>query len=425
MAASLKLLTHPKVPLTPSESRQLLNIITTSFRLQLDKEHGTDPSGPPEAVSSTTQATASSDLLRGTKQSLSRSNTPSTTPTERHLHGILTNPLFALPNRQPAAVKDPMQVFDEACAKGLMTNVRARACLLAKKRELRKLPTDLSASVQMSESGVKVFRWLLSTGAADNSSWLLPYDASYPRNQKKSKPDIIFEFLVLEGKQELLWDLFEHHISQRKGRADLLLYHLSNALAHSASVDTAYRSLIRANEILQRQGISKKCGANVLAKAVRSLVKTTLVTGSPQPQQNAELFDVFLGIVEAALPRSALSLSHLQLYHPTKPDAKPALQHLKNLDETSSDEINSAHDVSARAEDTKLLVWLALDTAKLLLKQEQYEDARWVMDFLQTRHPEQIGAERHAEAKLRVEQAEAEATNLQLLNNLELGLGAT
>ena len=35
---------HPQLPLTPRESQQLLNLLTTSFRSHLDREHPTAPS---------------------------------------------------------------------------------------------------------------------------------------------------------------------------------------------------------------------------------------------------------------------------------------------------------------------------------------------------------------------------------------------
>lgn len=312
-----------------------------------------------------------------------------------------------------------MDVFEQACASGLMTIDRARACLHAKKSALGGSLRGLRAS----GAGVEVFKWMLSTGAADDSSWLFdPRDNLAPH-------DIIFEFLILEGKQELLWDLFEHYITHRQPNADLLLSHLSKNLGASCSMDAAYMSLIRANEILNRLGVSESCHSAVLRQAVHRLVNTT-TDGMPWiSRPSSTHFDQFLGIVGAVIPPyssiTAIYIPRLHLCHPRKPDAKPALQYLKSLDETISERLSSQPGVVEPAPTLSPTIWMALESAKLLLKQEKYEDARWVMDFLQRRYPEQIGAGLNADAKGKLEHAEAEAMNVQLLSHLELGLGGT
>jgi hypothetical protein len=58
---------------------------------------------------------------------------------------------------------------------------------------------------------------------------------------------------------------------------------------------------------------------------------------------------------------------------------------------------------------------LGLDVASFLLQhQNQQEDAEWVIKFLQTNFPQQLGLEE----KEQLEQAKAEAASLELLERL-------
>ena len=263
IAASLRLLTHPKLPLTPAESRLLLNSLTTSFRHQLEQEHGERPAKISEAKA----------ILeaRTTKDATTRNGTHAS----RHMSDILTNPLFRpAPASDLINARDPMDVFDKACAKGLMTFSRARACLIAKKASL-KTSKDGRSAIRAGNSGAKVFRWMLSNGAKEHSSWLLPVQAH--KGNTNAMPDIVFEFLVLEGREQVLWDLFEHHVVNRtkNAKVDVLLYHLSRTLARRDSMDAAYQSLIKAKGILQEHGFSENISVRVLKKAVESLVQAT------------------------------------------------------------------------------------------------------------------------------------------------------
>lgn len=334
------------------------------------------------------------------------------------MSNILTNPLFrSTPTSDLSNARDPMDVFDKACAKGLMTYSRARACLIAKKASLKAAKGGNSA-ISAGDSGAKVFKWLLSNGAKEHSSWLLPYQTHYEGNAK-SMPDIVFEFLVLEGREQVLWDLFEHHVANRtkNAKVDVLLYHLSRTLARRHTMDAGYRSLITAKSILQEHGFSEKVSARVLTKAVESLAQATFGAWRTKTSAQSDvLFEDFARKVEASR-QPLISTYRLALYHPFKPDTKPALQYLRNL----------AGQPSREAFDGNI-VFLALDTARVLLEQDKHDDARWVMGFLEERCASDIGYEargKKAEAERRVMQRESEESNLKLLDSLNFGFRPT
>ncbi len=303
-----------------------------------------------------------------------------------------------------------MEVFEQACSRGLMTPSRARACLLAEKAACRASNEGLSA-IPKGNSGAKVFKWLLSSGAMENSAWLSPASESTSLDRRIT-PDIIFEFLVLERRDQLLWDLFEHHVSNRtkNGKPDLLLYHISRTLARCRSLDAAYDSASKAEAALASTGFSLHVRQRVLTKAMDSLVQATLVTETPEP--SVSLFENFVSKVEASKIHPLYS-HQLLLHHPSQPDASAAMNYLRSLPEPWEN-IPS---------ETKAHIWLALDTAKLLLRQDQYAEARWVMNLIEQRYPEHIGARPdHIASERRTLQLESEEENLRLLNNLEAGL---
>lgn len=274
-----------------------------------------------------------------------------------------------------------MDVFDEACARGLMDIARARACLHGKRVSLGETPEEQQAAMKGSGAGSKVFQWLLSTGAENDASWLQPNG----RGPGRIKNDIIFDFLVLEGKQEALWELFERYAALKvHDGQDLLLFQLNRSLAQNISVDAGLESIVRANEILLKAEVTLADRLKIVNPAISFLLSYLKNNTSESP----ELFDRFLGTVRAlpsrrAISKSNLFLPQLYLHHPTNPDARPALRYLESLNEASPEHLLQATKVHSNS-----LSSLALDTAKQLIANEQFDEGRWVLGFVQKAYPE-------------------------------------
>ncbi|KFY37393.1 hypothetical protein V494_04771 [Pseudogymnoascus sp. VKM F-4513 (FW-928)] len=378
LAANFNIFAHPKVPLTPNESRQLLNALTTSFRRQLAEEHDTRTPNPAHNGPASAATTLSSSSPK------KRPARPNVTHTDRHLHDVLSNPLLSFqPPPTRTGQRDPMDVFDEACARGLMDASRARACLQGKRVSLGATPEEQRAGMKTSGAGLKVLQWLLSTGVESDASWL----------QLKGRgpawgKDIIFDFLVLEGRQEALWELFERYAALNTGDERNFLFQLSRSLAQYVSADAGLESVVRANEILMKAETPLEARLRILYPAVSLLVNYTKTSTSENVQRSPVLFDRFLGIVQAFPRRSAISkrelfVPQLSLYHPTNPDAKPALRYLESLNEAPAEHLLQAINVLSNS-----LASLALDTAKQLIVSEQFDEARWVLGFVQKTYPE-------------------------------------
>jgi hypothetical protein len=417
---------HPPLPLTPRESTQLLNLLTTSFRHQLDREHGAVLS----AAGANSKASANISSLKpapGKHRRHSQSKPDVTIPTDRHLHSILTNPLFKDVKKESGTssqqLRDPMEIFDEACAKGFMKVEYAAACLKAKKRKIvRSSALSVRDAMRSSGAGSKTLKWMFSSGVTNDNSFLV--DEAFS--------EILVDFLVAEGLQPVIWTWLETLFSRiSSGSTELataspvkdatrLLHHLVRAeTSGSVSLDVAFRSLEMAKDMLS----GLRCELRpVLKKAGLYLYRETVLRHASHPASSPEMFDLFLSIVPKFSVHKKITLSHLLLHHPTKPDAEPALKYLKKGKElTSTAPDPEAERVDIKAKDSRdgRIISLALDTAGFLLERDQHSKAQWVMNFLQERYGEQLGLSKSS-LQLQLEQVRAEVSSIELLNSLNL-----
>ncbi|RAL65162.1 hypothetical protein DID88_001268 [Monilinia fructigena] len=92
LPALLKFKLHQPLPLTQRESTQLLELLTTSFRQQLESEHG-----PSDIGTGTNNVKVDALPLHKQHESgrVRRLSDSGHKHTDRHLKSILTNPLFS------------------------------------------------------------------------------------------------------------------------------------------------------------------------------------------------------------------------------------------------------------------------------------------------------------------------------------------
>lgn len=164
-ALAFKFLTskiHPPLPRTPRESQQLLSLLTSSFRRQLDREHPpVQPAEPP----------ASGQLLSNV--------TPPDNPinADQHLSSILDHPLFStaphnvslaqkMNGRDDGAhsvVEDPMLVLKRAIASGTADANTLHDCLCRHRLQLDLLPRETARDqLRHSTVGAHIVSWFSS-----------------------------------------------------------------------------------------------------------------------------------------------------------------------------------------------------------------------------------------------------------------------
>ncbi|KAF2148191.1 hypothetical protein K461DRAFT_271730 [Myriangium duriaei CBS 260.36] len=140
---------HPQVLLSPKESKQFLNALTTSFRHHLDVEH------PHEHVSTAPSKTSSPLTL-----------------TEKHVASVLTNPLFAHTGPQStgsSAARHPIEILEASVANGSASLTTVMQCLAAFRSLLhRSSPPGRRKAIEQYKPGTKALQWLWANDLAQS-----------------------------------------------------------------------------------------------------------------------------------------------------------------------------------------------------------------------------------------------------------------
>ncbi|KAF3766762.1 hypothetical protein M406DRAFT_220592, partial [Cryphonectria parasitica EP155] len=323
---------HYPPPLNQRESQRLLNALTTSFRKNLDKEHGDWPenkSSTPTSSFTTAVPDQTSDVLTSqTTHNLHRF------PTDRHVRAVLSNPLFSYdPSKVTAmspAERDPMDVFDQAVSKGLMNLKRAAGVLIAKRDAIAQ-SSSISVNESMAASGtaLRVLQWLRSSGFERDLSFL------------KFKPLVrnLIPFMVEEGLEEVGWTWLDRYM-RGQGPAfsspqDIMIAsHLLCALVRTkltpgAPLNSGYASIIRAGDMFRENQLFEETA--LYSWRALCLRSTIFAWQSVRPSE--ALFDAFAAMSEQLrrLTRTVqIDRAHLDIHHPTHPDATLALKILKS-----------------------------------------------------------------------------------------------
>lgn len=312
-----------------------------------------------------------------------------------------------------------MEVFDRAVANGMMNTQAAYACLAAKMTEIiRPGVPDINEAMRNSGAGLKVLKWLVSSGTANDNKFLL--DERFMRK--------LIRFMVAENLQQVVWTWIERSFDDYLHCIEAgvsypafcpparMLADLAMAEAHASyRLDAAYNCLSRAAEFLTRPYATQLSVSRLLGKTARALFQET-ISLKFYPVASGPAFDAFLQLAPDLLKRRRSYVSAwLGLLHPDRPNADLALRYFTDLDADKPP--NRAPGKVLEAEN----ISLGLNGARFLLQQgNRLADAQWLMQYLQNHYPAELGLANGDQAKQTKagKQAEAEAVSLQLLESL-------
>jgi hypothetical protein len=404
--ALMKLKIHHPLPLNPRESHTLLNLLTTSFRKQLDKAHGDFQEIQPKP---------SSERISDLKKRPHKPSDAHLKPTDTHIRAILTNPLLSAVPSSDTGQKDPMEVFEQAVSKGLMTLQYATGCLVEKKNRIVQSPIlSVREGMRHSGAGRKVLRWLLSSGIANDNNFLENNPISMNRDLFLTT---LMEFIVAEGLQEYPWTWIRRSVLLSNSgntteikKAARLLRLLCQAEAgdrtDAQSLDSAISVFSRAAASFVGTGMPPAKSMALLGPAGRDLIYQV---GSADRPLSKAAFETLSSLVPVFVTKQEvpLRLAFLSLRHP-EPTAEPALLFLSSIDP------NGLANVSRWQE--RNLISLGLATAKFLLENNEVADGMWVMNWLQTHFAKSLGL---GETR-KLEEAREEASSLRILDGLSV-----
>ncbi|WYZ42614.1 hypothetical protein EsH8_VI_000313 [Colletotrichum jinshuiense] len=359
---------HQPLPLSTRESQKLLNVLKTSFRQNLDKEHGWTSETP---ESSASQASA--------KQS-SSSRDSHRRPTDRHLRAILSNPLFKSgvqpSNIALATPRDPMDVFDEAVSRGMMTRKAATGCLRTKHQKiLQSSALSVQDVMLASAAGLRVVQWLRSSGEERTLDFVT--DQHFVNE--------LLPFMVAEGLEEVAWEWADRMV-RGEGPADenskivgSLLSSLVTAKSNleDRNLDTAFSAMLRADATWKADPQLP----DILLRPWRVLSWRSTVEAWKRPLPSAALFESYVGTASHIRRPLRLDRAHLELHHPTNPNHERALQFLQdkrlgNLESNSS--------LVTR------VIFMGMDAVSHLTRLGRTTEAESLLRLLQSRFSEEL-----------------------------------
>ncbi|OCL06192.1 hypothetical protein AOQ84DRAFT_82251 [Glonium stellatum] len=406
---------HPQLPLTPRESQQLLALLTTSFRQQLDNEYSRSPRSHSARPQLHNQ---SEDVV--TKPSTSGPKS-SHTLASKHLENVLTNPLFATkPQRRKSStydvkdarklMGDPLQWFQELVASGSADIESAYLCLKAVQRMS---PSSFTPdSTNHGNVGSKISDWLWSSGMEKTKPFLMNSEFI----------DSLVPCLIREHQEDRLWRWFTRSLQTRIREADvdvkqvrLFRAHLLKSMVTSklngdGGLEAAITTILRAASLRSTPSIGLSTSDTHLAG--RKIVNHIISTTTPI---SIEVFDRFTHSAKEWSGQWELCQAILWLHSPSQPDANRGLEFLKN---------EAAVSRCRAPPSRRLLVQLSLGVARQLLAENRFSEGQWVLDFARRNLSEELGLqpERPPVKESSRKVSQDELGNLQLLDSLKLDL---
>lgn len=324
---------HEPAGLSAQQSQKLLDGLKSSFRLQLDQEYGqtalTKTTKHPSKTPSSNSSPSSHGVVRHSAAS-------------RHLRSILANPLFSydknsltaaatIPSPRSVPRRDPMDDFDHAVAKGLMTLNAAAGCIMTKQKQIDARALD-TPPASASATALRVVRWLRSTGAENDLAFL-----DHAPFVKALAP-----FLVAEGMEEIAWQWIQQTMQRSGGgggdtsrdvrlrRASFLLAQLVHIQSQPqyGNLDGAITTILRAEQVLANDPLL----ARLLVLPWRSVSWLSTVESYSRIAPSETLFDAHLDTASRLRQPLSVETAHLHLYHPTHPDPAPAMQFFRDTE---------------------------------------------------------------------------------------------
>ncbi|KAF2687228.1 hypothetical protein K458DRAFT_295912 [Lentithecium fluviatile CBS 122367] len=405
---------HPPLPLTPRESEQLLQLLTTSFRTHLDREH---PINTPE-TGDRARNTAARNECGPSSHGLAT----------QHIDSILTHPLLAhKPQRRVSesaavdVIRNPLGWFLDQVALGTANIAKAAICLHILRGDLDK-GGDWLRTVNEGKAASAMADWLQTSGVDTSKEFLdkMNMSKSFDRGSINS----LVPMLLAEGNQAPLWRWFTRSTEQRMEETGLdalkiqswrmqLLSDMVNS-ARAISLDLAFSIFLRAHGMAMKgqYGLAPKVLQPAGARIANQII------GHPKLSRadvcSVGLYDAFLlSTSDWRNTWSKAVRAMLYLRHPTKPSADPGLAFIKDPKGASFPRVNGTE------QRRRTMVQLCLGVAQQLLAEERFSDAQVAMNFAKEHYPDFVLSESPSTPRPTSTRAkQEERRNLDMLNRL-------
>lgn len=401
---------HPPTPLSAQESKQLLNLLTTSFRDRLDQQHPDDPPNPARATSKTRAPRPAS----------------SHTSAQDHIDSILSNPLLSRkpalncsPNDAIRMLETPVESLLDQIAVGTANISKALVCLKAAERIRKAARSKDNATL-----APVIADWLQSSGVENSSQFINPLNTHSVQLQRL----MVQVLMRVEKNSTPLWRWLkrspEQRIKETRLSADRIEVFRSTLLreiglcAYTSSRDEGLTIFLRALELY------KSKHENTTLRMVGALGSALVARMEQEPFTNGstQLYESFLNSVPVWVKDCWGSVveAMLCLHHPTNPTPYPGLSLITTLEKEGS--LMQKMRLSEHPARRKFMVRLSLGTAQQLVDQDKLAEAQMVMQFIQKHFPDLVPSNTTAQAERVADELtkekEDQAWSLDIVNRL-------
>ncbi|MCJ1282500.1 hypothetical protein MMC26_001823 [Xylographa opegraphella] len=420
---SLRYLTskiHPPLPLDTRDSQKLLTLLKTSFRAQLDQEHG---------------------IIGSSK----------TSAAEVHLQSVLDNPLFSVPPRPELSPdngktqkskcsstgttegveglhRNSVQHLEAQFRSGTASNDIAKLCLEYHFKSFNDVPARRANLELQWKVSTVMLHWLHSSGRESTMIFL----------RDKRLVSFLIPFLIADGRDRRVYhwlerlrlglmrkspNLIEDHVFSENIRvqAHIVFTLIKSEMHYGSGLNSALREFLEnvgpATEwINQFPDLQKARPSSFVARRILNGAGNYILDGLGSAQTRSVInlinYERLFESTESWSNNVSLHRALLALRHPVAPNPLLSLQYIR-------EEMPKAR--RRRTPKQRLqVVNLCLDTSKLLLSQGKHAEAEWVLNFVSQTFPLDIGcSETHQHAAASSQQQESTAKTESGLRELE------
>ena len=365
MGRSWKALTskiHQPLPLSPRESQRLLRLLNSSFQQQLDRTY---PANLEKDAGLQIQSMLTNPLF-ACKPGTSALPPVSCDRKSNQALGLLNG-----------IMKRPATLFKEQIAAGTATLEMAKLCLQAEYRNCLRAPeVQLRDVLGSSGIGSLVFDWLWASGSGDIETLL----------EDRDLVRYICPFVFAENHQSRVWRWaqLEWKTNTSKAHSLLLLQLVKAENIYGQGLGPAIYMFIKCMECNQSVDSPHMRYHSAAAwYLTRAVAKSAEVK-----REDWSLMLRFSSMIKHfANPRSLIVAYH-SVHLAKSPSPNVALKYLQGL--PSETRIFSKSKIAH-------IVAMGLRAAEIFLEKGRQNEAIWIMEYLQTQFPNEIGVSSKAQ----------------------------
>jgi hypothetical protein len=397
---------HPPLPKTPRESQQLLSVLNSAFKRQLDEVH------PP------VNSAKSQDFERSRTNDTVFAN-PSVNAANDHLLSILHHPLLEMKNGESIGAESTaaraVALLDTAIVEGKVTPALLEQCIIFYKQDGRYMPTG-SGNHRL---GYKIVTWFNTTDAITKEDFLtgqLMNDV-VPLMYSEGQEQVVWEWLrrLYEGDfggrndnsaydpNSPAWQEKEASLVRLMVREAVRRRNLTGAIQEFAQ---AWNYMTESGRLRHGSQLSHPNPFNSSMSRTSTMIVHMIIHRRHDHGVPSLLYDLITRLDQHWSRPKYWQQMFLPIYHPTRPTAENLLRSLHSGDFLQ----HKLHVIRQRAKSgaPKLATIAMIDAAQLLLEQEQPMKAQFVLDATEKHFPEFVSERKSQDNESRIRAARRE-----------------